>query len=229
MPLIVGMWLLHCIDQKAFFSYGTVPVHSRSPFSILFSEGCLPERRAQIQRREEFCISQRGEAIIDAGNRVCVLYHQRVHVTKITNKPKMAPFCHDYAAGARGFRRFNHAVLHKHFNLSPDELITLFCINCCLGYILSAYSLINSINCVSILRAFHVNTASTAPGSSLIPCLSTRRPRYLIDSLRISRLEGLHFRPACLMQENTPSSLSIWVYGPPALVSRSPRHQRNTL
>ena len=60
--------------------------------SILFSERCLPKRRVQIQRREEFCIAQLGEAIIDVGNRVCVLYRHRFQVTKITNKPKLNPF-----------------------------------------------------------------------------------------------------------------------------------------
>ena len=37
---------------------------------------------------------------------------------------------------------------------------------------------------MSVLGAFHVNTASTASGSGLSPCLSTIFPRYFIESLK---------------------------------------------
>ena len=58
---------------------------------ILLSEWHLPERRAQIQRREELRVPQLGEALIDAGNRVCVLYSHCVQVTEITTKPELPP------------------------------------------------------------------------------------------------------------------------------------------
>ena len=45
---------------------------------------------------------------------------------------------------------------------------------------------------MSVLGAFHVNTASTASGSGLTPCLSTILPRYLFVSLRISHFDGSH-------------------------------------
>ena len=48
---------------------------------------------------------------------------------------------------------------------------------------------------MSVLGAFHFNTASTASGSGLTPCLSSLLPRYLIESLRISHFNGLHFKP----------------------------------
>ena len=60
--------------------------------SILFSEGHLPERRAQIQRRKEFRVSHYGEALIDVGNRVCVVHRYRVQLTEISIKPNLPPF-----------------------------------------------------------------------------------------------------------------------------------------
>ena len=51
-------------------------------------------------------------------------------------------------------------------------------------------------SCVSVLGAFHVNTASTASGSGLTPYLSIILLWYLIESLRISHFDGLHFNPA---------------------------------
>ena len=56
---------------------------------------------------------------------------------------------------------------------------------------------------MSVLGAFHVNTASTASGSGLTSCLSTILPRYLIESLRISHFDGLHFKPALFMHPKT--------------------------
>ena len=61
------------------------------------------------------------------------------------------------------------------------------------------------MSCVPVLGAFHVNTASTASGSGLTPCLSTIFPRYLIESLRISHFNGLHFKPALFMHPKTSS------------------------
>ena len=55
---------------------------------ILLSEWHLPERRAQIQRRKEFRVPQLGEALIDVGNWVCVLYRHCVQVTEITELQK---------------------------------------------------------------------------------------------------------------------------------------------
>ena len=66
------------------------------------------------------------------------------------------------------------------------------------------------MSCVSVLGAFHVNTASTASGSGLTPCLSTILPRYLIESLRISHFDGLHFKPTLFMHPRTSSSRSMW-------------------
>ena len=65
------------------------------------------------------------------------------------------------------------------------------------------------MSCVYVLGAFHVNTASTASGSGLTPCLSTILPRYLIESLRNSHFDGLHFKPALFMQPKTSSSQSM--------------------
>ena len=42
------------------------------------------------------------------------------------------------------------------------------------------------------------------------PCLSTILPRYIIESLRISHFDGLHFNPALFMHPKTSSSLSMW-------------------
>ena len=66
------------------------------------------------------------------------------------------------------------------------------------------------MSCVSVLGAFHVNTASTASGSGLTPCLSTILPRYLIECLRISHFDGLHFKPTLFMHPRTSSSRSMW-------------------
>ena len=63
--------------------------------------------------------------------------------------------------------------------------------------------------CICLPGAFQVKTASTASGAGLTPCLSTRRPRYFIESLRISHFDGLHFRPACFMQVISSSNLSM--------------------
>ena len=59
--------------------------------TILLSEWHLPERRVQIQCREELRVPQLGEALIDAGNRVCNLYRHCVQVTEITTKPELPP------------------------------------------------------------------------------------------------------------------------------------------
>ena len=66
------------------------------------------------------------------------------------------------------------------------------------------------MSCVSVLEAFHVNTASTASGSGLKPCLSIILPRYLIESLRVSHFDGLHFKPAPFMHPKSSSSQSMW-------------------
>ena len=66
------------------------------------------------------------------------------------------------------------------------------------------------MSCVFVLGAFHVNTASTASESCLAPCLSTLLPRYLIELLRISHFDGLHFESALFMQPKTSSSQSVW-------------------
>ena len=63
---------------------------------------------------------------------------------------------------------------------------------------------------MSVLGAFHVNTASTASGSGLTPCLSTILAIYLTESLRISHFDGLHFNPALFMHPKTSSSQSMW-------------------
>ena len=47
------------------------------------------------------------------------------------------------------------------------------------------------MSCVSVLGAFHVNSASTASGSGLTPCLLTILPRYLIESIRIQVIRNL--------------------------------------
>ena len=65
------------------------------------------------------------------------------------------------------------------------------------------------MSCVSVFGAFHVNAASTASGSGLTLCLSTILPRYLIESLRISHFDGLHFKPALFMQPKTSSTASF--------------------
>ena len=57
------------------------------------------------------------------------------------------------------------------------------------------------MSCVSVLGAFYVSTASTASGSGLTPCMSTILPRFLIESLRISHFDGLHFKPALFCQD----------------------------
>ena len=59
---------------------------------ILLSEWHLPERGAQIQRREEIRVPQLGKVLINAGNRVCVFYRHRVQVAEITAKPDLPPF-----------------------------------------------------------------------------------------------------------------------------------------
>ena len=59
---------------------------------ILLSEWHLPERRAQMQRREEVRFPQLGEALIDVGIWVCVLYRHCVQVTEITTKAELPPF-----------------------------------------------------------------------------------------------------------------------------------------
>ena len=79
------------------------------------------------------------------------------------------------------------------------------------------------MSCVSVFGAFHVNTASTASGSGLTPCLSPILPRYLIEYLRISHFDGLHFKPALSMHPKTSSSRSMWSSRVTHL-----RHPRNT-
>ena len=59
------------------------------------------------------------------------------------------------------------------------------------------------IICMSVLGAFLVSMASTTSGSALTPCLPTSLPRYIIESLRISYFDGLHFKPALFMQSKT--------------------------
>ena len=58
---------------------------------ILLSEWHLPERGAQTQRQEELRVPQFGKALINAGNRVHVLYHHCVQVEEMTTKPELPP------------------------------------------------------------------------------------------------------------------------------------------
>ena len=80
-------------------------------------EGHLPERRAQIQRREEFCVSQHGEVFIDAGNRVCVLYRYCVQVKKIAKKTKLPPFSLAMTT-PQPHGRFDGSIVSYSFNIA---------------------------------------------------------------------------------------------------------------
>ena len=61
------------------------------------------------------------------------------------------------------------------------------------------------INCVSVLGAFHVNTASITSHSLFIH----HPAKIFYLSLRISDFDGLRFKPALFMQLKTSSYLSI--------------------
>ena len=88
---------------------------------ILLTERHLPERRVQIQRREELRVPQLRKALIDAGNRVCVLYCHCVQVTEITTKPELPPFFLAITT-PQAHRDFDGSIMSYSINISISFL-----------------------------------------------------------------------------------------------------------
>ena len=121
-PLVAGMWASRRTIRTASSSTGTIPARTRSPFSPdLAPDWHLPERRAQIQRREELRVPQLGKAIIDAGNRVCVLYRHCIQVTGVSTKPELPPFFLAMTT-PQAHGDFDGSIMSYHINISISFL-----------------------------------------------------------------------------------------------------------
>ena len=100
-----------------FFHWNNPSSHAKPVSPDLPPDWHLAERRAQIQRREEFCVSQLGKALIDAGNRVCVLYRQCIQVTGISTKPELPPFFLAMTT-PQAHGDFDGPIMSYHINIS---------------------------------------------------------------------------------------------------------------
>ena len=75
-----------------FFNYFLPTEPSQFTGKVRFFSVLFPERRAQIQCREEFCVSEHRENFIDAKSWVCIFYRYCDQLVEIATQSRLSTF-----------------------------------------------------------------------------------------------------------------------------------------